>query len=55
MIKFIIRRFYCKMNIHYHPENDGFYVEDLSCGRYYCCGKIIKKTNNGWKEYTDDL
>ena len=49
----LIRKIMCKFNIHYHPEDDGFYIEGLSYGKCYCCGKFIKKTSNGWVEAKD--
>ena len=49
----IFRRLFCYFNIHYHPEKDGFYLEETenfegSHGRCYACGTFIKKTCNGW-------
>ena len=48
-VKKLIRRLGCYFNYHYHPEEDGMYMEDLSYGRCHSCGEIIKKTKNGWK------
>lgn len=45
-----IRKQFCRFNIHYHPEDDGLYISDISHGRCYACGALIKKTKNEWKE-----
>lgn len=37
------RKILCRFNIHYHPENDGFYLAGVSYGRCYACGKTVKK------------
>ena len=45
----------CKLNYHYHPEIDGWYLAGSSHGRCYVCDKLIKKCEDYvWREVEDD-
>lgn len=47
----LLRRILCKINHHYHPEEDGLYLAGVSTGRCHACDKIIRKDlDYMWKE-----
>lgn len=46
-----LRKLLCKLNIHFHPEKDGWYISGLSHGRCYACGEFIKKCEDSvWRK-----
>lgn len=41
----------CKLNHHYHTEEDGYYLPG-SVSKCHCCNKIIMKYEDYiWREY----